>query len=328
MKRHQKPYGCTFPKCNQLFGSKDDWKRHENTVHAHVACWRCHELESPGYECARLFYRSDLFAKHLREGHFVDQTGILSRLQNYKIGGNGQRRFWCGFCKKLISLECEGPDAWNERFDHIDKNHFKKGTNIADWMPPEGHQTKSDLEKSMEHHKDSAMRNEEPNLGEKYVDGESNVTLSFSGEHDEPSYPEQDPVTGIHISPSRSRSKEFSGAKSARQPNPSSFSNTNATSQDLVSSTSQNVKPNQQEYNSRLENGDVQNLNSTIKSPLAGQSRVIDPSFQPLAPMSGAPFRWGFQTCTCVSGFIFTIYVRPNRKEVHTQSPFALLAVP
>ncbi|RYP55378.1 hypothetical protein DL768_000133 [Monosporascus sp. mg162] len=39
-KRHSKPYGCTFPTCNKRFGSKNDWKRHENSQHFLLEVWR------------------------------------------------------------------------------------------------------------------------------------------------------------------------------------------------------------------------------------------------------------------------------------------------
>ncbi|RWA07760.1 hypothetical protein EKO27_g7355, partial [Xylaria grammica] len=39
-KRHEKPYGCTMPGCERRFGSKNDWKRHENTQHPMSETWR------------------------------------------------------------------------------------------------------------------------------------------------------------------------------------------------------------------------------------------------------------------------------------------------
>ena len=33
MKRHTRPYGCTACECDKRFGSRSDWKRHEETVH-------------------------------------------------------------------------------------------------------------------------------------------------------------------------------------------------------------------------------------------------------------------------------------------------------
>jgi hypothetical protein len=41
LKRHKRPYGCTFQNCNKCFGSKSDWKRHENSQHFQMPTWRC-----------------------------------------------------------------------------------------------------------------------------------------------------------------------------------------------------------------------------------------------------------------------------------------------
>ena len=55
-----------------------------------------------------------------------------------RIGRNGQSGFWCGFCKKVVGLRCRGLEAWDERFDHIDDYHFKRGERIDEsWYPLE-----------------------------------------------------------------------------------------------------------------------------------------------------------------------------------------------
>ena len=55
-----------------------------------------------------------------------------------RIGRNGQSGFWCGFCKRVIALKYKGLEAWDERFDHIDGFHFKKGERIDEgWYPLE-----------------------------------------------------------------------------------------------------------------------------------------------------------------------------------------------
>ncbi|KAK2749765.1 hypothetical protein FQN55_003001 [Onygenales sp. PD_40] len=167
MKRHQRPYGCTYSKCFKKFGSKNDWKRHENTQHFQLQSWRCPvklevpdepmdtdlglrredvakmlEVDDAKIQCATVFDRGDKFAHHLRIKHGYDDLKIKEALKANKIGRNGQFQFWCGFCRKLISLQKEGLDAWEERFTHIDGEHFRKGQDIADWLPPEGHLTK------------------------------------------------------------------------------------------------------------------------------------------------------------------------------------------
>ena len=52
-----------------------------------------------------------------------------------RVGRNGQLGFWCGFCIEIVQLTKNGLDAWDERFDHIDDRHFKKGERIEDWFP-------------------------------------------------------------------------------------------------------------------------------------------------------------------------------------------------
>ena len=141
MKRHNKPYGCTFPNCGKTFGSKNDWKRHENSQHFLLQSWRCDITKEsyPFTECGRLFYRRETFIHHLDRCHGVtEEKEIKNFLRSDEIGRNGQSRFWCGFCRKIHALKHRGMDAFNERFNHIDEEHFKKGQNVTSWQHPDG----------------------------------------------------------------------------------------------------------------------------------------------------------------------------------------------
>jgi len=51
------------------------------------------------------------------------------------VGTNGQKAFWCGFCQKIVPLQKRGLEAWDERFTHIDVQHFKKGETVDNWFP-------------------------------------------------------------------------------------------------------------------------------------------------------------------------------------------------
>jgi hypothetical protein len=51
MKRHDRPYGCTFSACNKTFGSKHDWKRHENSRHIFAQAGPCEEDLEGGFWC-------------------------------------------------------------------------------------------------------------------------------------------------------------------------------------------------------------------------------------------------------------------------------------
>ncbi|RHZ51976.1 putative C2H2 finger domain protein [Aspergillus thermomutatus] len=134
-KRHERPYGCTFPKCNKTFGSKADWKRHENSQHYHIQSWYCTLCDpTQGKRYVRLYYRQEAFVQHLKKHRHVDDEGVRIAIANNRVGENGQSRFWCGFCREIIPLRSQGREAWNERFDHIDFEHFRRGQRIGDWL--------------------------------------------------------------------------------------------------------------------------------------------------------------------------------------------------
>ncbi len=140
-KRHTRPYGCTYTSCSKAFGSKNDWKRHENTQHYQIETWRCHHPRTSSRinQCAKIFYRREQFTAHLKDHHDVkDEEQIREQSKRVRIGRNGQSGFWCGFCKMVVALRCKGLEAWDERFDHIDDFHFKKGEKIDErWYPLE-----------------------------------------------------------------------------------------------------------------------------------------------------------------------------------------------
>jgi hypothetical protein len=149
MKKHEKPYGCTFLTCNKVFGSKNDWKRHENSQHFHLEIWRCTRTEVDNTPCTKVCYRHSTFQEHLTKDHHVcDENEIKTSADTCRIGRNCQLRFWCGFCGKVIDLRKQGLDAWTERFDHID-DHFM-GRNmpkqsIAEWIPIDSDKPKGDV---------------------------------------------------------------------------------------------------------------------------------------------------------------------------------------
>ncbi|KAL4883644.1 hypothetical protein BJY04DRAFT_22460 [Aspergillus karnatakaensis] len=141
--RHEKPWGCTFPGCDKTSGSKEDWKRHELSQHFGVHSWQC-TLPASTHDsslCARIFTSQDTYAQHLEEHHQVNDDEIRTSLSKNRIGWGGEPQFWCGFCREIIHLRGEGLIAWNERFNHIDIEHYKKGERIDDWLFPLGHLT-------------------------------------------------------------------------------------------------------------------------------------------------------------------------------------------
>lgn len=144
-KRHERPYGCTFPHCAKSFGSKADWKRHEISQHLSVPSWLCTVPDSTKGSCERLFYRPDIYAQHLRQ-HGMQEYQIASATNN-RLDLNGQSDFWCGFCNRRVMLKSHGAAALDERFNHIDIEHFKKGERGQDWASPSGEMVDVKLEK-------------------------------------------------------------------------------------------------------------------------------------------------------------------------------------
>ena len=151
MKRHSRPYGCTFMTCNKTFGSKNDWKRHENSQHFHLETWRCDAEKLGGGVCAKACYRKQSFQDHLKKEHGISDVNVVkAKVDTCRIGRNCQARFWCGFCVKLIDLTKKGVDAWTERFDHIDDHfmgrHGFPKKDIQDWYPLDSDKPKGDVE--------------------------------------------------------------------------------------------------------------------------------------------------------------------------------------
>lgn len=130
MKRHDRPYGCTAKGCNKSFGSKNDWKRHEDSQHPFVEAWACDEDG-----CIVICEDRLTFMQHVREAHDIVHTEDLrSRAQNCQIGTKSDARFWCGFCRRVIDIDeilmredGSSNNHWNRRFDHIDNHLFGKG---------------------------------------------------------------------------------------------------------------------------------------------------------------------------------------------------------
>ncbi|EHK26284.1 uncharacterized protein TRIVIDRAFT_63605 [Trichoderma virens Gv29-8] len=122
MKRHEKPYGCTYKTCHKMFGSKNDWKRHESSQHFQLETWNCNFLG-----CDKVLPRRELFKTHLIKHHKLQHNQQIETLQETcRLGRHCDRRFWCGFCDKFVEIEGEVVNSWTKRCDHIDNHLFGK----------------------------------------------------------------------------------------------------------------------------------------------------------------------------------------------------------
>lgn len=137
-KRHERPYECTF--CDKTFGSKADWKRHEYSQHIHQQGWDCDLQDSNQDELLPLQEHADDVVKTVPDAD--------------ELGQNGRLRFWCGFCQVALPVRGHGTAAWNERFDHIDSQHFKKGQRKDEWLAPSGHSIKEQDPEVEDHEED------------------------------------------------------------------------------------------------------------------------------------------------------------------------------
>lgn len=54
-------------------------------------------------------------------------------MQGSRLDLADQSQFWCGFCSRDVKLRNSGAAALDERFNHIDAEHFKKGERGRDW---------------------------------------------------------------------------------------------------------------------------------------------------------------------------------------------------
>ncbi|ORX95304.1 hypothetical protein BCR34DRAFT_199796 [Clohesyomyces aquaticus] len=177
MKRHTKPYGCTYPKCHKRFGAKSDWKRHENSQHFQLESYRCQYL-SPSLQtpCGELFYRQELFKQHLEKEHKkIDDEEIEQEIKLRRIGRNGQGQFWCGFCFEIVKLKKKRNAAWDERFNHIDCHFTKDGKRIEEWHCIQAKKTKGQVLKEMDR-----------NLFEEEEDGDPSMENETNASSDSP----------------------------------------------------------------------------------------------------------------------------------------------
>lgn len=191
MQRHSKPFGCTFDGCSKTFGSKNDWKRHEQSQHEQQECWRC-------ATCYEVFFHSqDYYVTHMRQEHSIHRAEEHAR--HHRIARNYQGQFWCGFCNQIMVHNKSGVEAINYRFDHIASHFNKEKKSSKEWIELGGKgQTKQAIATELkESHNITEEEEDDPLESPQTV---TDSTQSSSSQHSESS-PEQQ-ILSHHSSPS------------------------------------------------------------------------------------------------------------------------------
>ncbi|KAI6826362.1 hypothetical protein KC332_g8743 [Hortaea werneckii] len=158
-KRHSRPYGCTFADCWKRFGSRNDWKRHENSQHFLIDQWRCDMIIEGNHKCGSLFQSDDAMRKHLiaqhtralqleasRKGNPLQRLVTL-KAEHMHIGREAHHFYWCGFCDRLIAPVKEAPNAWEDRFRHVGDHYDKENKHVDDWICVQANRRKGDISK-------------------------------------------------------------------------------------------------------------------------------------------------------------------------------------
>jgi hypothetical protein len=127
MKRHTRPYICTFPGCSTRHGSRSDWKRHEETQHPLRESWKCTAHKLDGTTCLADFTSENELQDHLLIAHGMSETEVTRGFcENMHLGENGVGRFWCVFCQEIVRQEVRSScDSREMRMQHVG-DHFDR----------------------------------------------------------------------------------------------------------------------------------------------------------------------------------------------------------
>ena len=149
--KHLRPFICTFSfaGCDQIFGSKNEWKRHVISQHMYLNFWEC---DIAGCRDRQAFFnRKDLFGQHLKRMHVPHSKKVessWSEAQKKMVHEENQikREHWIRQeipsiqenCFKVIretplksnceicGAEFNGPKSWDTKMEHVGK-HYENG---------------------------------------------------------------------------------------------------------------------------------------------------------------------------------------------------------
>lgn len=93
--------------------------------------------------CEHVFHRQEHYAQHLRDAHGAPESEIrraVNKDRKDQVDWDKQLQFWCGFCREVVPLNTSSLAGWDERADHIDREHFQRGLRIEEWLAPPGYE--------------------------------------------------------------------------------------------------------------------------------------------------------------------------------------------
>lgn len=215
LQRHEKLFGCVIDGCDKSFGSKNDWKRHEQTHPEQQECYRCagtHHCN--GAACFKVFYHGEAsYRDHLK---LCGVNNIDAMVLARKIPALNQGRFWCGFCNDIVDSKTYGHEALNVRLSHIDK-HYRGGEkrNAKDWRELAGENlTKTDIQRKNMDKKFDLHSSQQKTAGFSSVASQSShesAPVSYS------SYDSSLPFTGSSAKRPRTNPEQFHSAQRQSQ---------------------------------------------------------------------------------------------------------------
>lgn len=136
IKRHTRPYVCTFTSCDSSHGSRSDWKRHEETQHVLQESWLCTARLPDGSKCLANFTSEHAFQSHLVVAHNVPVLQATSQLcEDMHLGEAGAGRFWCGFCQDIVRQDLQSGHGPTEmRMQHVGDHYDKDDCSIVNYV--------------------------------------------------------------------------------------------------------------------------------------------------------------------------------------------------
>jgi hypothetical protein len=109
-------YFCTS--CEEGFGEKYDWKRHEETYQERSETYHCDN-------CEKTYFLKKDFVHHHKESHRC-KTCVEKQHADLARRPRKPRTGWgCGFCRRF-------DQDWTERCNHV-ASHFESGQTMATW---------------------------------------------------------------------------------------------------------------------------------------------------------------------------------------------------